>query len=402
MPGGGKKKNKNKGPKGGEENGEELGHNGLAPEQIQQLLLPLIQKKMNSLVGTSSGYFETLPKPVQNRVKALKNIQEKKKVLDVEYKKELAALEQKYRDLHLPLYSRRSEIVLGKSEPTAEELVEPVKKEEETKEEKKEEKPDSKEQTKPIEKSDIPEDAKGIPNFWLTVLKTHPELAETIEEADEEALNYLQDITVKPVGDKASASFALEFHFAENPFFEEKLLTKSYFLEENELYGEVMFDHMESTEITWKAEKNLTVKVVTKQQKVGGKRGGKGKGGRGGKNQPQTRTVTVEEPCPSFFSFFSSEMPGIGEDEDDEELQDEIQMRLEEDYDFGLAIKTQLIPNAVLWYTGEILPKQEDGEDDEEGDEEDEEGEYKSDEDPDFEPKQLPPGAEPKCENQVQ
>jgi len=77
-------------------------------------------------------------------------------------------------------------------------------------------------------------------------------------------------------------------------------------------------------------------------------------------------------------------------------------MRLEEDYDFGLAIKTQLIPNAVLWYTGEILPKQEDEDFDEEGEEEEEEGEYKSDEDPDFEPKQVPAGAEPKCENQVQ
>jgi hypothetical protein len=41
-------------------------------------------------------------------------------------------------------------------------------------------------------------------------------------------------------------SFALEFHFAENPYFEDKVLSKTYFLEEDETFGDIMFDRVEA------------------------------------------------------------------------------------------------------------------------------------------------------------
>ena len=38
-------------------------------------ILPMIQKKLDTLVGKPSGYFESLPTVVQHRIKALKGLQ---------------------------------------------------------------------------------------------------------------------------------------------------------------------------------------------------------------------------------------------------------------------------------------------------------------------------------------
>ena len=58
-----------------------------------------------------------------------------------------------------------------------------------------------------------------------------------------------------------------------------------------------------SCEIDWKPGKNLTVIMKKKKQRA-----------KGGK---QTRTVTKEEPCESFFNFFKP--PQIPEDMDDDD-----------------------------------------------------------------------------------
>jgi len=50
-------------------------------------ILPIIQKKLDTLIGQRSGYFESLPLPLQNRVKVLKVLHNKKADLDKEYKK---------------------------------------------------------------------------------------------------------------------------------------------------------------------------------------------------------------------------------------------------------------------------------------------------------------------------
>jgi nucleosome assembly protein 1-like 1 len=38
------------------------------------------------------------------------------------------------------------------------------------------------------------EDIKGVPQFWLTALRNHPQLQTSITERDEEALAYLSDL----------------------------------------------------------------------------------------------------------------------------------------------------------------------------------------------------------------
>lgn len=367
-------------------------------------LIPMMQKKLNNLIGKASGYFESLPAPVQERIKGLKGLHRQKAELDRQYKKELLELQAKFDKLIDPLYARRKEIVTGASEPSNKELEEAAKfeaekaaneeKTEEKEEEKKEEKKGEEVKTEKQEEEE-PADVKGIPNFWLSALQHHGDFAESITKQDEKALKYLLDVRWKPLPEekgRSEASFVLEFEFSENPYFTDKVLTKTYYLTEHELLGETMFDKMEGFNINWKPGKDLTVKLVQVQQNIGRRggrrgRGGKGKGGGG-------KTITVEEPTESFFNFFKSDVASafmVPDDEEDVDLQD----LYEADYEMGVAIKEQIIPSAVLWFTGEIEDPW--GEEDE-GEDEDEDGEYDSAEDPDFEAgPEGQPGQKPEC-----
>jgi nucleosome assembly protein 1-like 1 len=381
-------------------------------EEAKAALVPMIQKKLHTLVGKSSGYFETLPAAVQNRIKVLKKLHFEKTKIDADYKKEMAELEKKYKEKYSPLYSKRTQIVSGEVEPTLQEISEAdaeIKKKaeaeekEENKEKKEAEKPASGEQKKEEGKTAETasskaeeKDVKGIPQFWLEALQHNEDTGQMITEKDQEALQYLTDLKVAEV-EGEDESFSLEFHFAENPFFENTLLLKTYHLEFNPIYGDVMFDHLESSEIKWKPGKNLTVKKIT--QKVGGGRSGRKGGKRGGKGQTQV----VEVPTQSFFNFFSPDATIAALEEEEDIDEGEIQYVLEEDYELGSLIKDQIIPNAVLWFTGEA--EDEDGgpegsDDDDEDDDGagEEEGEYNSDEDEDFVPD--PNAPQPECKQQ--
>jgi len=335
----------------------------------------------------------------------------KKSDLDKQYKIELLALQAKFDKLIEPLYDRRRELVTGKSEPTEQELKESEKvvkeeKKEESKEEKKEEesKEESKEEKKGEKEEDeeeIAEDVKGIPNFWLEAFKHHNDFSEGITKLDEKVLKYLLDVRWKSLPaaeNRSDSSFVLEFEFQEgNPYFSNKVLTKTYYLTEHEQLGETMFDKMEGTEIQWLPGKNVTVKMTQVQQGGGGKRGGR-KGGRGrGKAQGGGKTITVEVPCESFFNFFKSDIASAFGIEDEEIADEDLQDLCEADYEMGLAVKEQIISSAVLWFTGEI----EDPYGPEEDDDDDEDGEYDSAEDPDFEPDpNAPVQQKPECAQQ--
>lgn len=80
------------------------------------------------------------------------------------------------------------------------------------------------------------------------------------------------------------------------------------------------------------------------------------------------KTVPVE----SFFNFFDPpKAPGADEDAES----DDVEVRLELDYQLGEDIKEKLIPRAIDWFTGEALQFEELDEDLEEGDFEDEDDE---------------------------
>jgi nucleosome assembly protein 1-like 1 len=214
----------------------------------------MIQGKLGSLVGRSSGYVESLPAPVRRRVDGLKGIQKDHAKLEAEFQEEVLQLEKKYFAKFTPLYEKRAKIVNGNTEPTEDE-VEKGKAEDEEEDEADEKK----------EESTSTEEMKGIPEFWLSAMKNSISLAELITDRDEEALRSLTDIRMEYL-DKPG--FKLVFEFAANDFLTNKTISKTYFYrEENGYGGDFIYDHAEGDKIDWKAGKDLTVRVESKKQR---------------------------------------------------------------------------------------------------------------------------------------
>lgn len=328
---------------------------------------------LNALKGAKadmSSILDKLPPKVLKRVEVLRQIQSEHDELEAKFFEERRALEDKYQKLYQPFYAKRFEIVNGVAE------AEGVAKEPAT-----------------DEGADKAAEEKGVPNFWLNALKTNEVLAESIQEHDEEALGYLKDITWSRVevpkdddalkGD-ASKGFKLDFFFNPNPYFKNSILTKTYYMIDEE---EPILEKATGTKIEWFPGKCLTQKLLKKKPKKGSKNA-----------KPITKTETVE----SFFNFFSP--PEVPEDEEeiDEDAAEELQALMEQDYDIGSTIRDKIIPHAVSWFTGEAAQDDEDfelgdeddidedDEDDEDDDEEDEDDDEDDDEDEDDEEDDKP------------
>ncbi|KAK1770658.1 putative nucleosome assembly protein [Phialemonium atrogriseum] len=314
-------------------------------------LVSLIQGRLSTLVGRSSGYIESLPPQIKRRVAGLKGIQKDHSKLEAEFQEEVLQLEKKYFAKFTPLYEKRATIVNGGAEPTEDEIKAGEEDDEPEEGEDAEEKSG--------ESAETAEDkagVAGIPEFWLSAMKNQISLAEMITDRDEDALKRLTDIRMEYL-DKPG--FRLIFEFAENDFFTNKTMTKTYFYRNESGYGgDFIYDHAEGDKIDWKAGKDLTVRVEQKKQR--------------NKNTKQTRIVKKTVPTESFFNFFS---PPKAPTEDDDDAASDIEERLELDYQLGEDIKEKLIPRAIDWFTGEALAYEEIDEDDFEGEFEDEDDE---------------------------
>ncbi|KAH7362951.1 nucleosome assembly protein [Plectosphaerella cucumerina] len=342
-------------------------------------LLQMIQGRLSTIVGRSSGYIESLPPQVRRRVAGLKGIQKDHSKLEAEFQEEVLQLEKKYFAKFTPLYEKRSTIVNGKAEPTEEEI-------------KAGEEDDEEEDAATDDKAEKPTDAAsaenvaGIPEFWLSAMKNYDALAETITDRDEGALKHLIDVRMEYL-DKPG--FRLIFEFAENDYFTNKTITKTYYYQTESGYGgEFIYDHAEGDKINWKDNQNLTVKVESKKQR--------------NKNTKQTRVVKKTVPTASFFNFFAP--PQAPTDDDDDDAASDIEGLLEFDYQLGEDIKEKIIPRAIDWFTGEALAFEpldddeddlegafDDDEDDDDDDSEDRDDDEESDEGDDTrKPKQEP------------
>jgi len=341
-------------------------------------VLAALQEKLGSIVGTPSGYIQSLPKPVKRRIKALKKLQNEVISLESNFYQEVHELECKYALQYAPLFEKRKQILTGNVEPTDAECEweSDEEEEDENKEDKLAVSDELKEKAtvgdgKEAEEDKKEEDMKGIPGFWLTVFKNVDMLAEMIQDHDEPILNHLQDIKVK-FNESEPKGFTLEFHFEANDHFTETMLTKTYTMR----FGQDTSDPFsyEGPEIiscsgcpiTWNKGKNITVKTVKKKQKH------KGRG--------VTRTVTKQVQNDSFFNFFTP--PAVPENEDD--LDEETEALLAADFEIGHFIRERVVPRGVLYFTGEALEN--DDYDDEDGEEEEDGEDYDEDADPDFQP----------------
>jgi nucleosome assembly protein 1-like 1 len=225
----------------------------------------MVEARLGTLVGQSSGYIEGLPAAVRRRITGLKGIQKDQSKLEAEFQHEVLELEKKYLAKFTPLYEKRSKIVNGAVEPTPEEVKAGEEEEDEDEEEGESEK------AKPAEKADEEEEEKkgetpsGIPEFWLTAMKNTIFLSELITPQDEGPLRSLTDIRVEYL-DKPG--FRLVFEFGPNEFFENKTLTKTYHYHDEMGYGgEFVYDHAEGTVIEWKPLKDLTTRIEQKKQR---------------------------------------------------------------------------------------------------------------------------------------
>jgi nucleosome assembly protein 1-like 1 len=87
--------------------------------------------------------------------------------------------------------------------------------------------------------------------------------------------------------------------------------------------------------------------------------------------------VTKLSPKPSFFHYFSD--PDTNEEDEEEEdeeneQEDKLKLSVDEDYEVGHSFRTEIIPEAVLWFTGEAIEDEDydfGDEDDEDYDDED-------------------------------
>ncbi|OAY53160.1 nucleosome assembly protein 1;4 isoform X2 [Manihot esculenta] len=298
-------------------------------------LVNALKNKLQSLAGQHSNVLETLSPIVRKRVEFLREIQSQHDELESKFREERRALEAKYQKLYEPIYAKRYEIVNGVKE--VEEFADEVAINQE---------------------GDEATEEKGVPDFWLTAMKTNEVVGEEITERDEGALKFLKDIKWYRIDDPEG--FKLEFYFDTNPYFKNSVLTKTYHMIDDD---DPILEKTIGTEIEWYPGKCLTKKVLKKKPKKGLK---------------NAKPITKIENCASFFNFFSS--PNIPEEDDDldDDAVEEIQDRMEQDYNIGTTIRDKIIPHAVSWFTGEAV---DDDDLDVEEDDDDDDGDVDEDED---------------------
>ncbi|CAH1400801.1 unnamed protein product [Nezara viridula] len=306
--------------------------------------------------------YQILPTPIRKRIKALKKLQFQTIQLEAKFFCDVHKLEGKYTKAFAQLYQKRENIVKGTIEPTDEDCDF-----NEGYDTPDDEEPVIKELRSKLTITKLVEDgATGIPEFWLTVFKNIDILNDMIQSHDEPILRHLIDIT-STLRDDERMGFILHFHFSQNPYFSNSVLTKEYQMkcapdpdspwtfEGPEIIGAT------GCTVNWNKGMNVTVKTVQKRQKH--KSGG------------AVRTIIKTVQNSSFFNFFTP--PTI---QDDQEGTEEIQELLENDYEIGSFIREKIIPHAVLYYTGEAvdIETEEEMEEDEDGrdnEDESEEGE---------------------------
>lgn len=198
--------------------------------------------------------------------------------------------------------------------------------------------------------------ASAVDDFWSLALQNHPEVAEFIEEWDLPVLRYLRDISshnLDPLD--ARKGFQLRFYFCDNPYFSNDALVKTYHMQEGSPYtSDLRARLIEVCKINWKAGKNVTI------EKVKAERGKKQRSAKQAhEDRPSLfrnffRTIKESSPLPRDMDLQELAMELGAEDDADEK--DLVAALMNADYVCGSAIRDQVIPHAVRWYTGEAAP----------------------------------------------
>ncbi|KAK0407311.1 hypothetical protein QR680_019130 [Steinernema hermaphroditum] len=267
----------------------------------------------------------------RRNVRALKKLQMSTINLETEYFRRLHELDKEFQPRFNKLQEERRAIVTGAKEPADEEadiaLLHGADKEElSTLEE-------------AWDKSNPDDHERGIADFWLLVLLNFQPTRDMIADADLDVLAHLNDITCDV--DSNPPSFTLSFHFDKNEYFTNSILQKRYVLSENVdpenpfSYEGLSIVECTASQIEWQNERNVTKKVIKKKLR----------NTHTGKAMMAYKTVKTD----SFFNFFEPPNPALFD-----EHREAVYEALMSDFEVGLEIREQVIPRAVLYYTGEI------------------------------------------------
>lgn len=301
--------------------------------------------KRNNFVDKSKhclnvSIYQTLPSEVRNRIKALKKLQKDVLQNEVKFYNDLHQLELKYQVYTSKIYKKRGKIIKGKVEVTNDDCTfndgtespdedDPAIKEERSK-------------FKLIKK--LESSSKGIPGFWLNVMKSSCLTCDLVTDVDEPILEYLVDVAVIL---HQQPGFTLYFEFSTNPYFKNKVLTKEFILKcELDLERGWRFDGPEVTAangcvIEWYDGMDTT-RVVKEKKSC------KWVEGKGRVVLPE-KEVSVTD---SFFNFFNNERDD-GADQEYFGLQRKY-VRLME-LMLGMYFREEIIPRAVLYFTGDTM-----------------------------------------------
>lgn len=163
---------------------------------------------------------------------------------------------------------------------------------------------------------------KRIPNFWVTAFVNHPQISAILEEDEEDCMHYLNKLEVEEFDDIKSG-YRINFHFEDNPYLENKVITKEF----HQGSSEEPFSR--STPLKWKEGNDLTQKSKEKNAAAKGK----------GRKRPLEQKT--------FFNWFTDH----GDPSAD---------------DIGEVIKDDMWPNPLQYY---LVPDIEVEEEEEVGDE---------------------------------
>ncbi|KAK6109957.1 Nucleosome assembly protein (NAP) family protein [Brugia pahangi] len=295
--------------------------------------------KPNGYDVEGKEFISALPKSIKRRVQALKKLQVEGINVEAHFYERVHQLEVEFAPMFNALHVKRKAIITGTYEPTDDETNYPILH------------GYTKEEIEQMEKASAPEPnhpTKGVPNFWLHLLKNVDHVCEMIHEHDEPVLQHLIDITCDVQTNPDS--YTLTFHFEPNEYFTQTELKKFYTLQvapdEDDIFdydGPVIIS-AKGTEIDWKEGKNVTKKIIKKKQKKGGAAG---------------RFITKTVKADSFFNFFD---PPLMENKNETSGNDddiETQELLQADFEIGQLFRDQIVPRAVLFYTKEAMDENE-------------------------------------------
>ncbi|KAM4817849.1 nucleosome assembly protein 1-like 3 [Thomomys bottae] len=183
------------------------------------------------------------------------------------------------------------------------------------------------------------EEPKGIPNYWLTVLKNVEKLGPMIQKYDEPILKFLADVSLKFSRPGQPISYTFEFHFLPNPYFRNELLIKTYIIKSKPDHNDPFFswgweiEDCKGCKIDWRKGKDVTVTTTHSRTTATG----------------EIEFLPRVVPNASFFNFFSPpEIPQIGKLEPREDA------ILDEDFEIGQILHDNVILKSIYYFTGEV------------------------------------------------